>query len=118
MGKFTPAIQRGLEIGLQQDYRGRPVPWSSDPGTPKNPRLNWGEYLGSIGPIPLEGPIGFVYDHLKKGGASALDATTITKGLIIAGLGATGVHAQEEPQKPKSSGSSPVTNAIDRLRRQ
>ena len=99
-GKLTPAIQRGLEVGLGQDYRGRPVPWSSDQGTPKEPRLSWGEYLGSIGPIPLEGPIGYVYDHLKKSGASSMDAATITKGLIITGLGATGLHVQESTKPP------------------
>jgi hypothetical protein len=101
MGKLTPTIQRGLEVGLGQDYRGRPVPWSSDQGTVKEPRLSWGEYAGEIGPIPLEGPIGYVYDHLKKGGASALDAATITKGLILTGLGATGLHVQEEQQPKK-----------------
>ena len=97
MGKATPAIQRGVEIGYQQNWQGRPVPWSSDPGTPSRPRLSWGEYAGQIGPIPLEGPIGYVYDHLKKGGASSMDAMTITKGLIITGLGATGLHVKEEP---------------------
>jgi hypothetical protein len=97
MGKLTPAIQRAMEVGLQQNWQGRPVPWSSDQGTAKEPRLSWGEYAGSIGPIPLEGPIGYVYDHLRKSGASAMDAQTITKGLIIAGLGATGLHVQEEP---------------------
>ena len=103
MGKLTPAIQRAMEVGLQQDWQGRSVPWSSDQGTPKEPRLSWGEYAGEIGPIPLEGPIGFVYDHLKKGGASSMDAMTITKGLIIAGLGASGLHVQEVPsQKPQS----------------
>lgn len=71
-------------------------PTRPDQGTAKAPGLSWGEYLGSIGPIPLEGPIGYVYGHLKKGGASSLDAMTITKGLIITGLGATGMHVQEE----------------------
>lgn len=102
LGKATPAIGRGEEFVFGQDYRGRPVPWSHDPGTPRNPRLSWGEYLGSIGPIPLEGPIGYVYDHLKKGGASAMDATAVVKGLIISGLGATGLRVQEEPQPAKS----------------
>ncbi|MEI4878411.1 hypothetical protein, partial [Klebsiella pneumoniae] len=75
---LNPALYGGSELGYGQDYRGRPVPWSSDKGTAKEPRMSWGEYLGSIGPIPLEGPIGFVFDHLKKSGASVLDATTIT----------------------------------------
>jgi hypothetical protein len=96
MGKVTPAVERGQELLFGQNWRGQPVPWSSDKGTKKNPRLDWGEYAGSIGPIPLEGPIGYVYEHLKQNGASSKDAMSITKGLIITGLGATGVHVQEE----------------------
>jgi hypothetical protein len=104
MGKVTPSIQRGEELLYGQNWRGQPVPWSSEAGTPKEPRLSWGEYAGSIGPIPLEGPIGYVYDHIKKNGASSMDAAAITKGLIITGLGLTGAHVQEEPsQKPKNS---------------
>jgi hypothetical protein len=104
MAKLHPSFQRGLEIGLGQNWQGRPVPWSSDAGTPSKPRLSWGEYGASIGPIPLEGPISYVYDKLKKGGTSALDASTIIKGLIITGLGATGLHVKEEqaPQTPKA----------------
>jgi hypothetical protein len=104
MAKLHPSFQRGLEVGLGQNWQGRPVPWSSDPGTPSKPRLSWGEYAASIGPIPLEGPISYVYDKLKKGGTSALDASTIVKGLIISGLGATGLHVKEEqaPQEPKA----------------
>jgi hypothetical protein len=96
MAKLHPTIQRGLEVGLGQNWLGRPLPWSSDPGTKAKPRLSWGEYAGSIGPIPLEGPVGYTYDHLRKTGASALDATEITKGLILTGLGATGVHVRED----------------------
>jgi hypothetical protein len=95
MGKLTPTIQRGLEIGLGQNWMGRPLPWSADKGTPSKPRMTYGEYAASIGPIPLEGPIGFVYDHLKKAGASALDASAITKALIITGIGGTGIHVRE-----------------------
>jgi hypothetical protein len=104
MGKLHPSIQRGLEVTMGQNWQGRPVPWSSDAGTPSKPRLSWGEYAASIGPIPLEGPISYVYDKLKKGGMSALNAITIVKGLIIAGLGLTGLHVKEEqaPQQPKA----------------
>ena len=85
---------------------GRPLPWSADKGTVAKPRLSYGQYLGDIGPIPLSGPIGFVYDHLRQTGASALDATAIVKGLIIAGAGAPGFHVREEyvpPPKGKAA---------------
>ncbi len=105
IAKLHPSFQRSLEVGLGQNWLGRPVPWSSDPGTKAKPRLTWGEYAGSIGPIPLEGPIGYTYDHLKKTGMSSLDATAVVKGLILTGLGATGVHVREdfEPQKKASN---------------
>lgn len=97
MAKLTPALQRGQEVVLGQNWMGRPVPWSSDQGTEKRPKMSWGEYAASIGPIPLEGPIGYVYDKLKKGGASAMDASAIVKGIILSGLGVTGLHVKEEP---------------------
>lgn len=96
MGKLTPTIQRGLEVGFQQDWLGRPLPWSSDVGTPNKPRLTWGEYAASVGPIPLEGPISYVYDHLRRTGMSGLDATGIVKALIIGGMGAPGFHVRED----------------------
>jgi hypothetical protein len=96
MAKLTPAVGRGLEVTMGQNWQGRPVPWSPSPGTPNKPRMSWGEYLGSIGPIPLEGPIRYFYDKLRQNGSSAMDATTITKGLIIGGLGATGTHVTED----------------------
>lgn len=96
MGKLEPGIQRGLEVGVGENWLGRPLPWSKDPGTDKKPRMSYGEYAASVGPIPLEGPIGFVYDHLRKNGASSLDANAIIKGLIITGGGAPGFHVKEE----------------------
>ena len=56
-----------------------------------------GEYAASIGPIPLSGPIAYFYDKMRKDGASAFDAGNIIKGLTLFGLGATGLHAREEP---------------------
>lgn len=96
MGKLTPTLQRGLEIGFQEDWLGRPLPWSEDRGTPNKPRLSYGEYAGAIGPIPLEGPISFVYDHLRRTGMGALDSTTLLKALIIGGFGAPGFHVRED----------------------
>jgi hypothetical protein len=46
----------------------------------------------SHAPIPLTGSIRYVYDELRNGGASALDAVGIIKGLIVGGVGLTGVH--------------------------
>jgi hypothetical protein len=104
-GKLNPSVERISEVLSGKDWKGRPVPWSPDQGTPEKPKLGIGEYSASIGPIPLQGPIKYVYDQLK-GTAGASQATQIVKGLIVAGLGATGAHIgeEQEPKPPKSSG--------------
>jgi hypothetical protein len=109
MNKVEPGIGMGLELWSKQNWRGQPLPWSNEKGTKSNPKLDWIEYGSSHIPIPLEGPIGYVYGKLKENGASSMDAMAITKGLIILGLGATGVHVQEEPtpKKPTKSLISP-----------
>lgn len=96
LAKLEPGISHATEALLGQNYQGRPLPWSKDPGTEKQPRMSKGEYFASIGPIPLEGPIGFVYDHLRKNGASATDSNAIIKGLIIFGGGLPGFHVTEQ----------------------
>ena len=96
MAKLEPGLQRGTEALMGQNWQGRPLPWSDDKGTDNKPRMTWGEYAGSIGPIPLEGPIGYVYDSLRKDGASAMDANKIIKGLIIFGGGLPGLHIKED----------------------
>lgn len=121
MGKLEPGIQRVTEVGLGQNWQGRPLPWSADKGTAKKPKMSYGEYAASIGPIPLEGPIGYVYDHLKKNGANAMDATAIIKGLIIFGGGLPGFHVAEDYGSKSPSGAvSPFGNipgldSIDKL---
>jgi hypothetical protein len=75
IGGYTPPegsrmyfdVGIGSEIGFGQDFMGRPMPWSSDPGTAKKPRYSWDEYLLAKGPIPLQRPIRYVYDQLRKG---------------------------------------------------
>jgi hypothetical protein len=116
MAKLTPSIQRPLEIGFGQDWLGRPLPWSAEEGTERQPKLTYGEYAGDIGPIPLSGPIGYVYDQLQKTGMNKGDSLAtvkalITEGLsdpttwIIFGVGTPGFHVREEhpaAEKPAS----------------
>jgi len=92
MGKATPTIGLAKEILTGQDFRGRPLPWSAEHGTPKKPKYSWDEYLLSRGPIPLTGPARYVYDQLRQNGASGLDAIGIIKALIIGAVGASGIH--------------------------
>lgn len=108
MAKLTPTIQRGLEVGFGQDWQGRPLPWSKEEGTKKRPKLTYGEYAADIGPIPLSGPIGYVYDQIKKTGASSLEASQIVKALIIGGLGLPGFHVREDYSGDKKSFNPPL----------
>jgi hypothetical protein len=106
---------------------GRPLPWKPQViGTRGKPigkaPLSWPQYAASLGPIPLQGPIGYVFDKLRENGASTSDANAILKGLItyglspqgmtIAGLGATGLHVREEPLAKKE----PLHQAVARTR--
>jgi hypothetical protein len=115
--KAAPGISEALQGLYGQNYLGRPMPWSSDPGKITKSgfdkrKLSWGEFLSTLGPIPLQGPIGFVYDKLRQGGASALDSSAIIKGLTIFGLGATGLHVKEEPPAKKQT----LQQAVGRAR--
>ena len=67
------------------------LPWVHEKPQASKPPTGWGEYLLSHGPIPLQGPIRYVYDQLRAKGASAIDSTAIIKALIIGGVGYTGI---------------------------
>ena len=104
--KLNPAAGIVVDALVGQDYTKHAVPWSPDPGKPNWPRIDWTQYLISHWPIPLSGPIRYFYDQLRAKGSSALDAVTITKGLILFGVGATGMHISEDygaDKPPKTS---------------
>jgi hypothetical protein len=112
LSKAVPSASIAEEALTGQNFMGRPLPWSSSPGQvikktgkikPGTERLSWGEYALTHGPIPLSGPAAYVYDKLRQGGASALNSTAIIRGLIISGLGATGLHVGEDiPPSPEA----------------
>jgi hypothetical protein len=99
--KLTPMLGTGLEAVAGHDYMGRPLPWVHEKPKAGKPTYTWMEYALSHGPIPLTGPIKYVYDQLRGKGMSALDATAVIKGLIMTGVGATGVHISEDPNAAK-----------------
>lgn len=101
LNKAAPAIGLGKEIATGEDFMGRPLPWvqrapaktaKGRAAQAQKPPYSWDEYLLSHGPIPLTGPIRYVYEQLRAKGSSAMDAAAIIKGLIIFGVGATGMH--------------------------
>jgi hypothetical protein len=77
--------------------------------------MGWDEWLASHGPIIASEPAKYVYEQLRKGGASASDAATIVKGLIISGLGATGLRAGEAKEAPTPR-PTPLRQAVRRQR--
>jgi hypothetical protein len=102
LGKASPIVGLSKELLTATGFPNRPLPlpWAPQPSPKaKNPPkpYTWPEYLGQHGPIFLQGPIKYVYDHLRDGGAGAKDSFDIVKALIIGGLGATGLHVSEEP---------------------
>jgi hypothetical protein len=113
-GKLNPIYERGSELVTGHDFRGRPLPWSPDQGSPTKPKYGWAEYASSIGPIPLQGPIKYVYDQIRGSGTSALDTNQIVKGLIISGLTVPGaMHvAPDAALTPKTSGAPVNMNAL------
>jgi hypothetical protein len=90
--KATPTIGLGRELISGEAFGGRPLPWSAEPGKAKAPKYRWDEWLAAQAPLITNEPAKYIYDRLREGGASAFDAQAIIKGLIISGLGATGMR--------------------------
>ncbi len=68
-GKLAPAASFGVDVATQSDFRGRPLPFSSDKGTEAKPRYTYPEYLsGRLAPIPTSAGIRDFYDEMQKQG--------------------------------------------------
>jgi hypothetical protein len=94
--KATPAIGLEEELRTGHDFLGRPLPWSADKGTEKKPRVSWGEYAWSHAPIPLSGAAKYVYEELRKSGASASDALMWIRAAMVGGASGTmGIEPKE-----------------------
>lgn len=115
LSKATPNIGLAKEALTGEVFPARPAPWSPQPGTAKQPRMSWDEWLASHGPIIASEPAKYVYEQLRKGGVSASDGATIVKGLIISGLGATGLRAAEAKEAPAPRPAS-LRQAVRRQR--
>jgi hypothetical protein len=114
MHKATPGLEETLELATGQDYQGRPLPalpWVNQPGTAKKPKYDWTEYALTHAPIPLTGPVGYFYKKLREGGTSSLDATAITRALIIFGIGMTGTHIAEDKPNQNMDEAAQVAKA-------
>jgi hypothetical protein len=119
-GKVAPTISFGKELITGQEFTGRPlpVPWAPQP-TVKKPKMDWAEYfLTARAPILMEEPAKYIYDHLREHGASAFDAQAIIKGLIVTGMGATGIHVSEPPSAEEKAALNVRAKAEASRRRQ
>jgi len=94
--KATPAYGLGKELITGHDWMERPLPWSSDKGDIKHPPISWGEFAWSKAPIPLSAAAGYVYDQLRKAGASVTDASMWMRAAMVGGASAlAGVDPKE-----------------------
>lgn len=113
-GKLAPAPALATDVGLRHDFRGRPLPFSSDKGTAGKPRFSYPEYLSTqLATIPASGALHDFYDQMEKQGVPVETTRQIINAAmthpkeagVAAGIGAvsgtTGIHIGAE-YKPKS----------------
>jgi len=102
--KATPVYGLAKELITGHDFMGRPLPWVTEKQTPKeaakHPPISWGEYAWSKAPIPLTGAAKYVYDELRKNGASVTDASMWMRAAMIAGVSATTGTEPKEIKEP------------------
>jgi hypothetical protein len=115
--KATSVIGLAKELVTGRDFMGRPLPWVSEKQTPKeaqkHPPVSWGEYAWSHAPIPLAGAARYVYDELRKAGASAGDAMMWMRAAVVGGINAaTGI----EPKELKEPTPMQLQQAVRRQR--
>lgn len=96
-GKFNPAIQAGLEGASQEDFLGRPLPFSKEQGTPYRPKYEWGEYAWTQAPIPFAGAADIFYDEMRKQGVDHATSQIIADGLMAWATEMVGVRTSPEP---------------------
>ena len=94
-GKLTPGIGLATEVFTGRDFMGRPMPWSSNPGTASKPRYRWDEWFASHAPIIAAEPAKYFYEQMRKAGASDSQAGAILKGAVISAVGASGLKISE-----------------------
>jgi len=102
LAKATPAIKLGQELWTGKGFPERPLPWSTVKQTPKeavkHPRISWTEYAWSHAPIPLESGAQYVFEQLRKAGASVNDASMWIRAAVV---GAISFAAGEGPKEVK-----------------
>ncbi len=107
--KLSPAAGLGVDAATRSDFRGRPLPFSSDEGTEFKPKYTYPEYISSrIAPIPVSAGIRDFYDEMRKAGVptptikQVLSAAAAhpKQAAVAAGIGAaagtTGIHIGAE----------------------
>jgi hypothetical protein len=94
--KATPLVGMGKELITGRNWEDRLLPWRHAEGKETKPPVSWGEYAWSKAPIPLSGAAGYVYDQLRKNGASVTDASMWMRAAMVAGASfATGTEPKE-----------------------
>jgi hypothetical protein len=118
--KLSPAAGLAVDVATRSDFRGRPLPFSSNAGTPAKPRYSYPEYVsGRIAPIPMSAGLRDFYDQMEKQGvptdtikqiinaAVSHPRQAATAAGIGAAAGATGIHIGAE-YTPRASKTAPM----------
>lgn len=102
-GKLSPGLGTATDLLTRSDYRGRPLPFSSDKSTAAKPRYTWPEYLWSQSPIPVAEAAHDIYSTWREQGMSKPLADVLLKGIVVGTIsGATGIHIGDEYANPKA----------------
>ncbi len=107
--KLSPAAGLATDVATRSDFRGRPLPFSSDKGTAAKPKYTYPEYITTrVAPIPMSAGIRDFYDQMEKQGVPMATTKQIIEAAmthgkqagVAAALGAaagtTGIHVGAE----------------------
>ena len=119
-GKLSPFADLLLESVLtQEDYSGRPLPFSSKKGSAKRPKYGWGEYISeNYTPIPIAETARNIYDEIRKQGVDESMAKKLTVGAIVFAVSAgTGAKLTETTQQ-KSDAEAKVETKVENIKKE
>jgi hypothetical protein len=80
--KMVPAFGMAKEAFGGKDFLGRPLPWSSEPGTAKAPKLEYPELIAQHGPIFLGHGVSAFYESLREQGVNVHDINKVMRALV------------------------------------
>lgn len=103
-GKLSPFGSTVADISTQADFKGKPLPFSSDKPKKGEKKYTWIEYLAKQQtPIPVAEAINNIAESMKEKGMTTPQISDILEGILIAAIvGGTGARiATSKPMTKK-----------------